>query len=204
MILGFAHIIRNVRYGRPLSVLSTLPVPSAPEKWPMMVNRATVHRLDFQKGEGVLIELVEYDTELVEQRGRLRVGVANVILIDAVDRGAEIAFICSGLGLSDLRFYVPGGEVRDLLELRCAIPSWNVDIGIIPDAHSAIDPPLDIAGYAALAFYSSDVEADRDHLLKHGGRTPTEPFTVELDRKMKIVMLRSPEGTIIELIQVLT
>jgi hypothetical protein len=108
----------------------------------------------------------------------------------------ECSFFSGGLGF-DWVSGPSGGTLR-----ITGLPNWELSILPFVEPDAPIDPPLDIAGYAAIAFYSSDVEADRDHLLKHGGRTPTEPFTVELDRKMKIVMLRSPEGTIIELIQV--
>ena len=190
MILGFAHITRNVRNG----TLQVDPVPSAPEKWPLMSRQATSHRICFE-GPTRQIELVEYDTDLIERRSRLG------LLTTAVSMGirslmTECSFFSGGLGF-DWVSGPSGGTLR-----ITGLPNWELSILPFVEPDAPIDPPLDIAGYAAIAFYSSDVEADRDHLLKHGGRTPTEPFTVELDRKMKIVMLRSPEGTIIELIQV--
>jgi hypothetical protein len=190
MILGFAHITRNVRNG----TLQVDPVPSAPEKWPLMSRQATSHRIGFE-GPTRQIELVEYDTDLIERRSRLG------LLTTAVSMGirslmTECSFFSGGLGF-DWVSGPSGGTLR-----ITGLPNWELSILPFVEPDAPIDPPLDIAGYAAIAFYSSDVEADRDHLLKHGGRTPTEPFTVELDRKMKIVMLRSPEGTIIELIQV--
>ena len=190
MILGFAHITRNVRNG----TLQVDPVPSAPEKWPLMSRQATSHRIGFE-GPTRQIELVEYDTDLIERRSRLG------LLTTAVSMGirslmTECSFFSGGLGF-DWVSGPSGGTLR-----ITGLPNWELSILPFVEPDAPIDPPLDIAGYAAIAFYSSDVEADRDPLLKHGGRTPTEPFTVELDRKMKIVMLRSPEGTIIELIQV--
>jgi hypothetical protein len=192
MILGFAHITKNVR----TELSGDVGIPSAPEKWPLMTRQAKRHRISMQGGQtGPTIELVEYDTGApVERWGRLYVVNDNPVVY-AQDTFKEAQFFCDGLG-----FKISG---RGTIELASQMPQWGVCVKIQHHQHGDADPPLDIAGYAALAFYSSDVEADRDHLLKHGGRTPTEPFTVELDRKMKIVMLRSPEGTIIELIQVL-
>jgi hypothetical protein len=194
MILGFAHITRNetpwAAIGREL--------PNAPEKWPLMQHHATSHWLRVSEvASGVPEEVAAYNTGNVTQPARLVV-VDGEIGLRVRDFGAETGFFCGGLG-----FEFGDGKYGAVMRLTSPLRNWEV--GILPwvDLGAPIDPPLDIAGYAALAFYSSDVEADRDHLLKHGGRTPTEPFRVKLDREMKIVMLRSPEGTIIELIQVM-
>jgi hypothetical protein len=190
MILGFAHITKNVFDQRPGSAL-----PNAPEKWPLMRNPASTYWLRLPRSDNApQEEIISYDSDLVAQESRLGLfGTAIAMRVHDLD--------------TEYRFFIPGlGFVAELgkLYLSSAVEHWRVRVltWVDPDPFTPIDPPLDIEGYAALAFYSSDVEADRDHLLKHGGRTPTEPFTVELDRKMKIVMLRSPEGTIIELIQV--
>lgn len=191
MILGFAHVARNIM----VELRPGVGIPNAPEKWPLMARRATSHRLTLVNGKGWFpFELVEYDTGFVEQDSRLTAGLNKVISL-ARDPSTEREFLRGGLG------FQIGSEAT--LELASRLPQWSVRVAVDLDSSAPIDPPLDIAGYAALAFYSTDVEADRDHLLKHGGRTPTEPFTVKLDREMKIVMLRSPEGTIIELIQVM-
>ena len=191
MILGFAHITKNV----PVELLAGIGVPSASEKWPLMARKAKRHRISMEGGQtGPTVEFIEYDTGApVVRHGRLYVVNDNPVVY-AQDTFEEAQFFCDGLGFKTIG--------RGIIELASQVPQWGVCVKIQHHPGADIDPPLDIAGYAALAFYSSDVEADRDHLLKHGGRTPTEPFTVKLDREMKIVMLRSPEGTIIELIQV--
>jgi hypothetical protein len=199
MILGFAHITKNeTGYGPAFD--THVPVESAPEKWPLMAERATSHYvvlggLFLPPDPNVPLEVIKYDTDVVKAPGRLGAFGADIAM-RVHDMDKEYRFFVPGLGFS--------AELGKLY-LSSAFDRWSVRIHtwVDPDPFAPIDPPLDIAGYAALAFYSSDVEADRDHLLKHGGRTPTEPFTVKLDREMKIVMLRSPEGTIIELIQVM-
>lgn len=205
MILGFAHITDNWE-GHTLFPGVSFVVPSPSEKWPLMANQAKSHNLLIRPRRGVMTEIVRYDTGVVMKPGRLRLGASSdIILIDARDPDAEAAFTIYGLGFNEVGAGFKAISLRDAgraLEFRSQVSRWCLDVGVMQKADAPIDPPLDIAGYAALAFYSSDVEADRDHLLKHGGRTPTEPFTVKLDREMKIVMLRSPEGTIIELIQV--
>lgn len=197
MILGFAHVTRNVRSG----TLQVPPIASASEKWPLMARHATSHRL-FMEGPqpGPLVELVEYDTGVVERAGSIeeqqgRIGIVGASLVMRMqDRDAEYGFFIRGLG------FVP--EVGRLF-LSSAVKYWQVRILAWIDPDAPLDPPLDIAGYAALAFYSSDLVADLKTALVNGGRLCTQPFTVKLDREMRIVMLRSPEGTIIELIQVM-
>lgn len=193
MILGFAHITKNVRYAR-----GAPAVANAPEKWPLMARQAVLHWLTLSKHPllGPKEEVVEYNTGVVEQPGPGRLSLATgKVVLHCRDAEAESAFFVSG--------HLAVDTPMRWLECNSLVPDWSEKFYPVSRPDVPIDLPLDIEGYAALAFYSTNVEADRDHLLKHGGRTPTEPFTVTLDRKMKIVMLRSPEGTIIELIQVL-
>ncbi len=198
MILGFAHVTRN----EPHSPYSTgMGVASAQEKWPLMARRAESHRIALYKlGWGPLrlpAEIVQYDTGVVEGPSRIEVDEADcVIFLPARDRELEKRFYCEGLGF---RQY---GQDVESIRLECPVPGWHVMANVYEEAGAPVDPPLDIWGWAALAFYSSDIEADCDKARSAGGRTPTELFTVKLHREMKIVMLRSPEGTIIELIQV--
>ena len=185
MILGFAHITRN-RVGK-----GPFPVANAPEKWPLMARRATAHSLAVRHPK----EFITYDTGVVDQPSRLNVECGTVI-VSVRDRRAESMFFCGGLG------FVAESPDDWFIELPSPILRWAKNMVLRREASAPIDPPLDIFGFAALAFYSSDVEADRDRAIAAGGRTPTEPFFVTLERKMKIIMLRSPEGTIIELIEV--
>jgi hypothetical protein len=194
MILGFAHITKN-RSGFPFDE-GQPRVVSAPEKWPLMARRATSHRLFKHNWHDLSEEVIDYDTGTIEHPGRLDVVGGPYIIVRARESSAEHDFLRDGFGFEF-------GSLVGSLELNGRFAQWDAKVIVSRDQGAPVDPPLDIEGYAALAFYCSDVEADLAHLLKHGGRTPTEPFTVKLNREMKIVMLRSPEGTIIELIQVM-
>ena len=190
MILGFAHITRN----RPFTDGGFL-IANAPEKWPLMAMPAKAHRLLFPH-DRIREETVEYDTGVVDQPGRIEVDSSGIIWLLSQDRERERRFWCDALG------FRPHEDSGEIIRLVSPVPVWSVTLNVIKEPSAPLDPPLDIAGYAALAFYSSNVEADRDRAIAAGGRTPTDPFTVKLDREMKIIMLRSPEGTIIELIEV--
>ena len=193
MILGFAHITRNIN---PPPYVGGVEVPNAPEKWRLMQHKAKWHRLAFHSNRGLNEETVTYDTEAVTGNGCRLFSCKGEVRVDARDPCGEVGWLTSNFG-----FRV--GE-NGILHLVRPMPQWCVKVLVRRDASAPIDPPLDVAGYAAIAFYSSDVEADRDRLVAAGGRTPTEPFRVTIDREMKIIMLRSPEGTIIELIEVRT
>ena len=196
MILGFAHITRNVD-GAVGGSWKVTPAPNPPEKWPLMKRHAKSHLIMLPTHpDGVVEEHVMYDTgAVIDQRVRLGV-IDGRIVIRAIDAGGERKFLREGLGFQAVE--------GDLVRLWSGFSQWQVVIAVVQHESAPIDPPLDVAGYAALAFYSTDVEADRCRALMAGGRTPTAPFTVKLDREMKIIMLRSPEGTIIELIEVRT
>jgi hypothetical protein len=191
MILGFAHITRNVPKGD-----DEPDIPSAPEKWPLMGYKARHHSIAMERcpDTGITKEVVQYDTGLVDEPSRLEID--HCIRIKAREPSAEALFLVKGLGF---RYYQDGSFFMD-----SACPQWSLGKLVIDkDTRAPTDPYLDIAGLSALAFYSSDVQESRDRLLKYCGRAPTDPFTVTIgNRDMKIIMLRSLEGTIVELIEV--
>jgi hypothetical protein len=208
MILGFAHITKNDAEFAPS--LRCPPIRNAPEKWPLMERRPIAHCIKFGLGKLRLpVEVVSYDTGALHAPGRLGAQMIQLggmkeegrVRIAARDVDAETSWFCDALGFEcTTRNKRYGHDIR----LTRPVTHWGVWAAIRSDPEAPIDPPLDIADFAALAFYSSNVEADRDRAITAGGRDPTDPFTVKLDREMKIIMLRSPEGTIIELIEVRT
>ena len=63
----------------------------------------------------------------------------------------------------------------------------------------------DVEGLSCLAFLSTAPEADAETILAEGGREPTAPFALTVNgRRLRVLMLRSPEGTPIELVKVET
>ena len=190
MILGFAHTTEN--HPSAPAWATHRGVPSPREKWPLMSRKATRHDLALTNWG---IEIVAYDTGVIGSPGRLSLSDdVGTIAVSSRDTQKESKFFCGGLGFQE-------PEIGRLF-LSSVVPKWRFRLDIVEDSGAPVDPPLDIDGRCALAFYSSDVEADRYRALMAGGRDPTDPFTVKLDREMKIIMLRSPEGTIIELIEV--
>lgn len=190
MILGFAHVTVgcyfNGGYGKEYNV------PSPKVKWDMMTRKANTHRIAVGFPSSPQIELVEHDTGLVKATSRINICSDRRVQISTRDLASEVEFL-SGLG----QF------VGDAVLIRSALPKWNMTISIKQDDDAPINPPFDIGGYAALAFYSTDAEDDTDRLRECGGRMVTNVFGMRLGEKdMLVSFLRSPEGTIVELIQI--
>lgn len=203
MILGFAHL--TVGAADPAAAVSRWTqagwtvterhpdVPSAKEKWRLTARRPELHELIILAGEPA-IEIVAHETGSVAAPSRLAFGLEGLGIL-ARDPSGERRFFTEGLGFADL-----GGE---RLVFNSQFPQWRVSIAVLPSADAPLDPPLDLEGLTCLAFYSTNPEGDGARLIAAGGREATEPFDVELgERRMTVRMLRSPEGTIIELVKV--
>lgn len=194
MILGFAHLMVGVVWD---GFDTHYNVTSSNLKWPFMRRRATNHKIAFLNGGLVPIEMVCHDTGLVNERSKIRVEGHKYLHVLANDASVERDF-----------FSRIGNAEGNLIRVRSQIKQWNIDIyvkehGSGPALSAPIDPPLDLAGYAALAFFSNDVENDRNMLVDNGGRCETELFEVNIGGKRSTVcLLRSPEGVIVELVQV--
>jgi hypothetical protein len=162
MILGFAHITQNVAGFDP----GGNAIPNAPQKWPLMSGRAEHHVIDLQwrtarnaqgQAQGLPLETIQYDTGVVAHPGRLSVE-NNQIILSARSTSLERGWFRDGLEFVEM----PNGS----LQLNSHMPSWRVQVAVHADASAPIDPPLDIAGYAALAFYSTDLEIDTERLIR--------------------------------------
>lgn len=190
MILGFAHVTVGVEwYNWPNEVRG---VPSSPLKWVFTANRPKYHDLVVGQGGIVPIEMVNYDTGLEHHPSRIRVMGEAYLHVLARNRDVELAFL-SKLGVVEGR----------LVAVRSQIKRWCVDIYVDERESAPLNPPIDIYGYSALAFYSSNLVDDRQMMIDSGGRDATPIFDVMVGRrKFDVCMMRSYEGTAIELLSV--
>jgi hypothetical protein len=206
LILGFAHLTATTANGAETrrhwlargwtEKYVAHDVPSAEQKWPLMAGRARSHDLYMLEGR-FWVEVVEHDTGAVADHGRIVYRETDGRL-DILSRDAEreAAFFVEALSFSADR----GNSVA----LRSRFPHWSIALNMIEDETAALDPPLDVEGLSCLAFYSTDVVADAARIARHGGRDAIAPFEIRVrDQTLRILMLRSPEGTVIELIQIL-
>lgn len=189
--MGFAHIAIGCVFGDGFSI--NYDVPSSRRKWPLLRGRPLFHDLVIDFPSCLMpIELVNYETGLLRVPGRIRIQRQRTVEIRARDTESELKFL-SAFGIWSGKLIRVGSHVKN----------WRIDLWVHQDDRSPLDPPLDIEGYAAIAFYSTDVEKDEELLLAAGGRMSTGKFGLFLNgRTLEICMLRSPEGTIVELIKV--
>lgn len=207
MILGFAHLTattanageeRRRWLGRGWTESHAVPgVISATEKWPLMAGKACLHDLYMMNGD-FWVEIVQHDTGVVQGDGRIayRDGAGGCALgIVARNPDVEAAFFVDALS------FAACGDGRGALTSR--FPQWSIALSVTEDKNAPLDPPLDLDGLSCLAFYSTGVVEDAARIAACGGRDAIDPFEIRVkDRDLRILMLRSPEGTIIELIQV--
>ena len=190
MILGFSHVVVGCFFSTSFNAHSG--VPSSSEKWPFMQRKAKSHDLVVDMPGVVPIELVKHDTGLVPAKPKIKVAGRGYIEVYAQDKWEEMDFMSMFGAIED-----------DLIAVRSPITNWKVNIGVVHVPDAPLDPPLDLEGCAALAFYSSDVEADLDGMVDRGCELRSSPFAVQVGgRNLLIALGRSPDGTIIELVQV--
>ena len=199
MILGFAHVAYSS--ADPEAAISLFNrdidrryegVASHPAKGILLANAAKTHDLILLKGQPT-IEVVSHDTGTIA--GPETIGLdGSTIVLRVADPGRERAFLKAGFAAR---------EEEDALLIPGVFPTWQATLKLHRSAQSPAGSPLDIDGFSCVAFYSSDLEQDRKRLLELGGHHQTEIFDVTLNgRRLDILMLRSPNGIIIELVKV--
>lgn len=204
MILGFSHLIHATADAeKAISYWSergwtrawdARGVRSAPEKWPLMACPAEEHDLHLLDGP-VRIEVVAHDTGASRGVERLRFCEDPAIVVltsDAPER--ERRFFREGL-----RF---GDGADDVLTFSGRLPGWSLSVRPILVTETA-EPPLDLEGLSCLAFLSTAPEEDAEALRAHGARDVTGSFRVTVNgRRLRVLLLRSPTGILIELVKV--
>lgn len=207
MILGFAHLTATTAnaaeeqhrwLARGWTTSHTFPgVVSAVQKWPLMTGKARLHDLYMMDGD-FCVEVIQHDTGAVSGEGRIvyRDGHGGEAL-GVVARNPDVE---TGFFVDALTF---AASDDGCVVLRSRFPQWSIALAVAEDANAPLDPPLDLDGLSCLAFYSTNVVEDAARIAAHGGRDAIDPFEIRVGRNdLRILMLRSPEGTIIELIQI--
>jgi hypothetical protein len=204
MILGFAHLTRSARRideavaqaqmaGFELKSVAR-SVPSASAKWPLMTYRPTLHDLALMQGI-VALEVISHETGSIEAPASLSLNAeSGRIELRARDVRIECQFMSQAF---------PCSLSADEIDIRGAFPAWSARLKVVGDAGAPALPPLDVEGYSCLAFYSNSPEEDAQRFVALGARDATDQFAVTVNgRNLNIVMLRSPGGTILELVKV--
>lgn len=207
MILGFSHLTHTTADADKAVTAweslgwtrnwQTSNIESAPAKWPLMSRHAEVHDLHFLEGP-IRTEIIRHDTGALAAPSRVEMSDdGRTIELRARAPEREDAFFCSALR------FAPREDGSLVFSGR--VPGWSVTIRNRADAQAPIDPPLDLEGLSCLAFLSTTPETDAQAMVPLGARDVTEAFRLEINgRRLRVLMLRSPEGTLIELIKIET
>lgn len=205
MILGFSHLTHTTANANQAVATwenrgwtrswQASGVESAPAKWPLMNRPAKAHDLHFLEGV-VRLEIINHDTGAIPGPSRLGIS-GQLIELLARDPAREDAFFRDALR------FAPREDGS--LAFSGRVPGWSATIRNRADAQAPIDPPLDLEGLSCLAFLSTSPETDAQSMVRLGGRDVTEAFRLDVNgRRLRVLMLRSPEGTLIELIKIET
>lgn len=162
-------------------------VPFPKEKWVFTGNKPLKYDIvDGLRYSIVPLRLIRHDTGFIDAKPRITIRGRGYIVIMAREPEPE------------LEFFALLGERKN----RTIRFDERNKMSVFTDPTARIDPPLDINGHSSLAFYSTDIEEDARLLIGAGGRNYTGISQLRLDKRIfEAATLRSPEGTIIELVR---
>lgn len=188
MIKGLAYVTVGCEW-REGGFLTHYGVPSSEKKWLVTKNKPLSHDVVAEiRTSLVPIRLIRHDTGLVLIRTRISIRGKDYIVVMARDPEKELGFL-SVLGMRGGRSIKIGEKTK---------------LSVFLDISAPVDPPLDAMGCTSIAVYSSDLEHDVTQLMDAGGRDYTGQFHVQLGGETrKTALLRSPEGTLIELVEMI-
>ncbi len=204
MILGFSHF--NVTLATDENNKDTFledgwklkksfkDIRSSSKKFMLMQNKNLSHSLFFLKGHPK-IELIEYNNCSRKSNNFISLRYENTPEIYCKDVKKEMAFFCNGLGFK---------KIDDkIISLISPIHDWRIKLKLIAKPEIYGKPYLDTRGPNSMAFYSNSLINDKNKLENIGAHSFTETFDIKIDRReLSIIMMRTPNNLILELIKV--
>jgi catechol 2,3-dioxygenase-like lactoylglutathione lyase family enzyme len=202
---------------------------NAPEKKEFLNACPEKHDIAFLKGNinSVGVELIHYPLCAEKNfspafdviiRGRAEVvgthpsPVGPILILPDESKSAIDAITVKSRGLEaskkfwrDAVGFIIVTETGDALDFRPAIsiPNWHLTLRVIRSDNAEADPcKLDIPGANLISLVTTSLEADKAKLKSGGGKNPSPIFSLVVNgRTLKICLLYSPEGRVVELIE---
>ncbi len=202
MILGFAHLAINS--GDPETIVADFEakgftmeafhrgVPNAPEKKPYLSKFQELHDLRILGGE-VAIEILWHGDTCSRHP------------LNAIEGGVPV--VRTHLTEAETRFWTQGVGYKKrndgILNFQSRLPFWQGKLKIVKGQPVRELPLLDMEGPVCIAMYSTNVEKDASKLEALGGTEKSAKFNVNVgNRNLDVGFIRSPGGSILELIKV--
>jgi len=125
------------------------------------------------------------------------------ILLASPDLERERKFWHEGLGfIEQNRGRTEEGISWLRMSYAAPVPAWQCELILVESPGISTDCRLDDAGFSCLALTCSSLSSDLQRGLAHGGRDASGCFSALVNgRRLDLVLLRSPGGAPIELVQ---
>lgn len=149
---------------------------------------------------GIAVELTRHGTNFGAVPSPISFEDGGTIAISVADVAREAEFLKEAFRFRAEEESEGGATLR----LETPVPNWCCTIELARASAANPSYRLDAPGFTCLAFLSSDIEADAAKAEAAGGQERLPVFEISIDAKpLKVTLLRSPNGIIFELIQIL-
>jgi len=205
MIIGFSHLIWNsALVERDISKFKELgyelvfdekELENNYSKKDLLCSYSVEHDIKLLKrSDSHDIEVIDHHSKNMDVQNRLFYSDAMMtILIPSGCFAEEVDFWC-GLGFK---------ESGSCLRLSRPVKKWNLDISFVSTEQALVEQKLDLQGFTSIAFIVKDLALFKSK-LKSKVIWISEIFSLEVNqKKMDILLFKTPSGVIVELIEVL-
>ncbi|AGI72502.1 hypothetical protein OA238_c24450 [Octadecabacter arcticus 238] len=207
MIIGFSHISQTCRY---IDSEANLLVSQGFEQKFIIRNLANhpskqsivrgesfpkTHSIGlFHHQDSVVTELIEYENISERDCPRYKIDGKSIVL-KANQIDAEVTFWKNALKCKEVAHHH--------LQFASFVKSWNGDFIFEQTDQPLEKPMLNDVGLNCFAFYVKGLDTFLTEIQTYNAVLKVAPFELRVnDRNLRVAMLRSPDGNIIELIEV--
>jgi len=203
MIFGLSHLTINtsdiyateslLKKNKYKKVLFFNAVQNHPSKKKFISSWSEDHKLMLLSSENKpSIELTEYQQKSILKNNQIKINKSVITLkISNIDLFLKIFTNALGFHRAE----------NNLIFLKGLMKKWDCKIKFEPGKSNPSF--LDSIGPSCLAFFSSNLEDDSNKLISFGAQYCTRKFNIFLgDKKIDIILIRLPEGIIIELLNI--
>jgi len=130
-------------------------------------------------------------------------GRVCALLVPTTDLSVSEGFWINGLGFRMLKRGVTEDGCRWVyVAFHAPVQAWSLDMILAQSDQIQTLPYVDDPGFSCLAVISNRLIKDKEAMLEMGAREVSNEFNLEVgDKSLKIVMLRSPDNELVEIVE---